>query len=145
MLFVSEAPSHGDTMQLNEWVCLQWHLGTPPGGGRGESQRLRTNLEPASSRKAAGREANIEVAVTVRVVGLSWGLALFSTDKQDAFHFLLSCAGLTHDIQVQSVIFLTETQIYKYNVQACTHAIRYSFLLTHRDKFTPLDNTYTQH
>ena len=27
MFFVSELQSYGNTMQLNEWVCLQWNLG----------------------------------------------------------------------------------------------------------------------
>ena len=58
------------------------------------SQWMRTNLELAGSRKALGREANIEVDVTVRVVVLSCGLVLFSTDKQ------IQCAGLYPRSQV---------------------------------------------
>lgn len=45
MFFVRK--SHGDTMQLNEWACLQSNPGTPPGG--------RGDWEPAGSWLAAKR------------------------------------------------------------------------------------------
>ena len=37
MFFVSELQSYGNTMQLNEWACLQWNLGryTQEEGGTG--------------------------------------------------------------------------------------------------------------
>ena len=49
-----EAPSHGDTMQLNEWACLQWNLGRSPREG-GDSYWLAINWELSGSWLAAER------------------------------------------------------------------------------------------
>lgn len=55
-VFVKEAASHGDTLQLNEYACLQWFLGTPcleTGGGGADSKWLGVGWEPLTSRPAA--------------------------------------------------------------------------------------------
>ena len=51
-----------ETLQLNEWACLQWNQGTRPVGGREDSQ-------PAASRLPAKRvirwEGKTEADLTV--------------------------------------------------------------------------------
>ena len=38
---MKEVSSHGDTLQLNEWACLQWNAGAPRGG---DSTDIKTSF-----------------------------------------------------------------------------------------------------
>ncbi len=70
-VFVKEAPSHGDTLQLNKWACLQWNLDTHC-QDTGEGGRLpmagkwhKTGSQTAGSQRASGWEPQLEATGTV--------------------------------------------------------------------------------
>lgn len=73
-VFMKEAiPRHGDTLQLNEWVCLHWNLGTPQeeGGGLPAAGKwLAASPLGSTFQKDSGRVQHFLVAGNVREISV---------------------------------------------------------------------------